>query len=165
MVIHGVHPTLPVMTDPMVDAARAILDESFDDMRAAIDGASPDALNRRPAGDETNSIAVLAVHSMNSTRWWLSLALTSSTPARDRPSEFLATADNADELLDFYDGMAAECRSLLDTDAPLDAGALRTDNGGEVVTVGWALLHAVEHFREHVGHIQLTRQVVDAAGA
>jgi hypothetical protein len=150
------------MADPMIDAARTILAESFDGMREAIAGATPGSLDRRPAGDDTNSIAVLAVHSMNSTRWWLSVALGATRPERDRPSEFLATAESADELLAFFDGMAADCRTLLDTDAALDAGALRTDNQGEVVTAAWALLHAVEHFREHVGHIQLTRQVVDA---
>jgi hypothetical protein len=153
------------MVDPMVDAARAILDDSFDAMREAIAGAAPGSLDRRPAGDDTNSIAVLAVHSLSSTRWWLSLAITATTPERDRPSEFLATAESADELLTFFDGMVADCRSLLDTDVPFDAGAPRTDNADEVVTAAWALLHAVEHFREHVGHIQLTRQVLDTTGA
>jgi hypothetical protein len=153
------------MADPMVDAARAILDDSFDAMREAIAGAAPGSLDRRPAGDDTNSIAVLAVHSLSSTRWWLSLAITATTPERDRPSEFLATAESADELLTFFDGMVADCRSLLETDVPFDAGAPRTDNADEVVTAAWALLHAVEHFREHVGHIQLTRQVLDATGA
>ena len=153
------------MVDPMLEAARTILDESFDDMREAIAGAASGSLDRRPAGDDTNSIAVLAVHSMNSTRWWLSLALTATTPERDRPSEFLATADSTDELLRFFDGMAADCRALLDADAPFDPGAARTDKDGDVVTAAWALLHAVEHFREHVGHIQLTRQVVDSSDA
>lgn len=153
------------MPDPMIEAARTILAESFDAMREAIAGATPGSLDRRPAGDDTNSIAVLAVHSMNSTRWWLSVALDVTPPERDRPSEFLATAENADELLALFDGLAADCRAILDTDAPLDAGALRTGNHGEVVTAAWALLHAVEHFQEHVGHIQLTRQVVDASTA
>ena len=147
------------MTDPTIEAARKILDHSFDAMRASIAGATPDMLNRRPAGDDTNSIAVLATHSMTSTRWWLHVAVGAEPPARDRPSEFLATAAGANELLSFFDAMAADCRAVLETDDPFDAGALRERDGEETVTAVWALLHALEHLREHVGHVELTRQL------
>jgi uncharacterized damage-inducible protein DinB len=147
------------VTDPTLEAAREILGTSLDDMRVAIDGLGPDALNWRPAGDDTNPIAVLAVHAMHSTRWWLSTAIGSPLPERDRPSEFHTTAQDADELLSLCDAMAAECRSLLDGAESLDAGALRPDlDGGEPVTAAWALMHAVEHLREHVAQAQLTRQ-------
>jgi uncharacterized protein DUF664 len=54
----------------------------------------------------------------------------------------------------------------LSTDDPFDAGVVRTDpRTGEQVTAGWALLHAIEHLREHVGHAQLTRQLWDARGS
>ena len=37
---------------------------------------------------------------------------------------------------------------------------VRTDGAGEPVTWAWALLHALGHLREHVGHAQLTRQLL-----
>lgn len=147
------------MVDPTIEAAREILDEALEAMRASIAGATPDALNRRPAGDDTNSIAVLATHSMNSTRWWLHVAMGAEPPARDRPSEFLATAAGAEELLSFFDGMATDCRAVLDAEVPFDGGALRERDAEETVTAAWALLHALEHLREHVGHVELTRQL------
>ena len=147
------------MADPTIDAAREIFDEAFKAMRESIVGSTPEGLNRRPAGDDTNSIAVLATHSMNSTRWWLHVAMGAEPPARDRPSEFLATAGRVDELLTFFDGMAADCRAVLSTDAPFDGGALRERDAEETVTAAWALLHALEHLREHVGHVELTRQL------
>ena len=147
------------MTDPTIDAAREILDEALVAMRASIVGATPDELNRKPAGDDTNSIAVLATHSMNSTRWWLHVAIGAEPPVRDRPSEFLASAAGAAELLSFFDGMAADCRDVLAVDVAFDGGALREREAEQTVTAAWALLHALEHLREHVGHVELTRQL------
>ena len=147
-------------SDPTLEAARSFVDESLDSMRAAVAGASPDALNRRPAGDDTNPVAVLVVHAVSSTRWWLCVALGKPLPERDRPSEFLTTVAGADDLLEVFDPIAADCRALLSTDTVFDPAAVREDpREGERVTAAWALIHAVEHLREHVAHAELTRQV------
>ncbi len=149
------------VSDPTLEAARSIVDESLDAMRAAITGASADALNGRPAGDDSNPIAVLVVHALSSTRWWLSVALGQPVPERDRPAEFLTTVASADELLGSFDPIAADCRALLSTDVAFDPGAIREDpRDGDKVTAAWALIHAVEHLREHVGHAELTRQLL-----
>ncbi len=147
--------------DPTIEAARGFVDESLTAMRSAIAGASADALNRRPAGDDTNPVAVLVVHAVNSTRWWLSVALGLPLPERDRPvgvphqSSPMPTSSWR-----MFDPVAADCRALLDTDAAFDAGAMREDpREGEQVTAAWALIHAVEHLREHVAHAELTRQL------
>ena len=155
------------MVDPTIEAAREILEDSLDAMRRAIDGAGHDALNWQPAAKETNSIAVLAVHAMHSTRTWLSVATGAPLPARDRSSEFLATATSTGQMLSFFDEMANDCRALMDAEAPFDAGAMRTSGRStepdeiETVTAAWALLHAIEHLREHVSHAELTRQLWD----
>src|SRR5438128_10833921 len=102
------------MHDPILIAARHILDTTVGDMRGSIDGASSDALNWRPAGDDTNSIAVLAVHSMTSTRSWFSVAVGAPLPERDRPAEFRATASGAEDLIGFIEAMERDCATLLD---------------------------------------------------
>ncbi len=157
------------MTDPLIAAARHLFEDSAAEMRAAVEGASQDALNWRPAGEETNSMAVLAVHSLNSTRWWLSVAVGRPEPERDRDSEFLASADDAASLVAFCDSMTADCRGLLSIEEPVDWSQPRTttrEHGAPVpLTAGWALLHALEHLREHVAHLQLTRQLWEAAAA
>jgi uncharacterized damage-inducible protein DinB len=146
--------------DPTIVAASELLVDSLDAMREVIAGADALALDWRPAQD-TNSIAVLAVHSMHSTRMWLSVAMGAPLPERDRPSEFLATAEGVAEMLVFFDEMAADCRALLDTSDAFDAGAVRPTGreGDETATAAYALLHALEHLREHVAHAQLTRQL------
>ena len=124
-------------------------------------------MNRRPAGDDTNAIAVIAVHALHSTRWWLSVATDAPRPHRDRPSEFTTTVADASDLLAQVDSIRADCGSLLEQAGPFDPGAERVSaqphRDPETVTAAWALLHALEHLREHVAQLQLTRQVLDHA--
>src|SRR3972149_2702921 len=76
------------MPDPILTSARDLLRRARDDMRAAIDGLPPDALNWRPAGADTNSIAAMANHALTSARTWLSVAVDAPLPPpppRPRP--------------------------------------------------------------------------------
>jgi hypothetical protein len=72
-----------------------------------------EALNWKPAGADTNSIAVLATHVMHSTRSWLSVAVGAELPDRDRESEFRVTEDDPGALLRLVDEMSDECKALL----------------------------------------------------
>lgn len=154
------------MPDVFTGSARHILDAAAGDMRAAIEGVSPEALNRRPGGDDTNSLAVLAVHAMSSTREWLSVAVGAPLPERDRDSEFLATMPDATSLLTFIESMRAECGRLLagagDIDWSANSPTWRPDADDPAeVQAAWALLHAISHLREHTGQMGLTRQLLD----
>ena len=150
------------MPDPFLTSARDLLRRARDDMRAAIDGLSPDALNWRPAGDDTNSIAAMANHAVTSARTWLSVAVEAPLPDRDRPTEFDFTARDSGDLLAFVDGLFEDCLSLIDSSRTVDWAALRKhwDPGRDIeLFPAWALLHALEHLREHVGQMSLTRQL------
>jgi len=154
------------VSDPTITAARRILDDSLQELREAVDGCTTEQLNRRPAGDQTNGLAVLATHALHSTRAWLSLAMAASLPLRDRPAEFAVVVRDPAAFLETFDVLAGACRSVLATDRPFDPGHVGTapwrpgSLAEEPVTAAWALLHALAHLREHVGHAQLTRQVV-----
>src|SRR3990172_3656004 len=87
------------MPDPILTSARDLLRRAQADMRAAIDGLPPDALNWRPAGRDTNSIAAMANHSLTSARTWLSVAVAAPLPDRDRPTEFEFTTPDSAHLL------------------------------------------------------------------
>ena len=154
------------VTDPAIEAARTFVGHSLDAMRRAIVGSSPELLNWRPAGDETNSIAILAVHAVTSTRWWLSVAITGNAPERNRAAEFRTNISSAAQLLSIVDALSADCRELLKSDEPLDLAVSRTDprKGGSTTTVAWALIHAIEHLQEHVAHAELTRQMWKLTG-
>jgi uncharacterized damage-inducible protein DinB len=158
------------MGDPIITAARENLDTALGDMRPAIEGASTEALNWHPAGDGTNSLAVLAVHVMNSTRMWLSVATGATLPERDRDSEFVASTSGAADLLAFVDRYAADCRALLDRAENVDWNAMRQTHprprpgASHEVTGAYALVHCFGHLREHVGQMMLTRQLWEARG-
>jgi hypothetical protein len=152
------------VADPTIVAARDILHDSLDELRKALDGCTSEDLNRRAGGQDTNSLAVVATHALGSTRSWLSLAMNAPLPERDRDAEFLVVVQDRASFLATFDQLAGECRSLLETEVPFEAGRTgtapwRTYGSEEPVTAAWALLHALEHLREHVGHAQLTRQL------
>jgi hypothetical protein len=153
------------VADPTIEAARDILSDSLDELRRAVDGCTADQLNRRPAGDRTNGLAVLATHALASTRSWLSLATGAPLPPRDRDAEFLVMVDDPTAFMTQVDAWSAEIRALLASDRRFDPGTTapapwRADDPDEPVSAAWALLHALEHLREHVGHAQLTRDVI-----
>lgn len=159
------------MSDPLLVAAREILDMAVADMSGAVEGASPESLNRRPAGDDTNSLAVLAVHTMHSTRSWLSVAVKAPPPERNRDDEFIATMPDASALVRFLASMQADCVRILDSAEGVDWASTRRTHArpnpddASRVTAAWALLHALEHMREHTGQMLLTRQVLDGGRA
>jgi hypothetical protein len=155
------------MPDAFTAAARHILDQAVVDMSAAIEGASSEALNWQPGGDGTNSIAVLAVHSMSSTRSWLSVATGAPLPERDRDSEFLARTRDSADLLAFVTSLRDDSRRLLVSAGVPDWSVMRktharpSPDADPDVTAAWALIHALEHLREHTGQMLLTRLLWD----
>lgn len=174
------------MTDnePILAAAREILALALKEMRGCIEGASPEALNWRPGGDDTNSLAGLAVHSLASTRGWLARATGAPRPARDRDAEFVVHAADAASLLATFDEIGGDCTALLDRPASVDWNAILPDveripdglqlrtaptpperGSFEAVLAGWALIHALEHLREHEGQMFLTRQLWERQAA
>ena len=152
------------MTDPAIEAARDLAEPSLDALRRAIVDAPPELLNWRPAGDDTNPLAVLAVHAVSATRFWLSLAIAATAPERDRPAEFRTMVSSAEELVSMIDPLIADCRELLAFDGPFDPAAQRVDpRDGRSYSAAWTLMHAVTHLHEHVAQAELTRQVAPGA--
>jgi hypothetical protein len=152
--------------DAVTAAAREMLDECCADMRIAVKGLDPAILERRPAA-EASSLAVLVRHAISATRYLLGLAATGRGD-RDayrgevRPAAFANDPVAEGELIGIIDTLEDEARRLI-ASVPVDrlgdhvVFAGTTEQGP---TRAWALLHAIEHFREHVGHAQLTRQVL-----
>ena len=151
-------------TDPLLASARYLVGESPKELRSSIEGLPVEALNWRPAGDATNSIAVLATHTVYATRLWLSMAMGAPLPERDRDSEFRASVDNSPALLRPVDELSKDCLAVLRSAEEVDWTAMRKTHGrgGDAspeVTAAFALVHATEHLRGHVDQMALTRQL------
>ena len=151
------------MTDPIIEAARGALADGFDTLRRAAEGLPAEALNWRPAGDETNSIAVLTTHAAHATRLLLHLVAALPLPPRDRPAEFVATADGPGPLLHLVDTLGAECLAVLDSVGEVEWAGRRQRgrDGGEIVemSAAGALIKAVTHLRGHADEAALTRHM------
>jgi hypothetical protein len=148
--------------DRTIDAAREVLDESLDEIRRGVADLTVDQLNARPAGGDTNSIAVIATHALASTLSWLSLAVGAPLPDRDRPAEFLAVAD--DGFAERTEAAIGRCLAVLDT-GEWDPARVGTPNWSaaraeEPRTAAYSLAHALSHLGEHVGHLHMTRELL-----
>jgi Protein of unknown function (DUF664) len=153
--------------DPSILAFREVLDEGLDELRRGIDGLTVDELNARPAGGETNSIAVIVTHSLGATRSWLSLATNAPLPPRDRDAEFVTVAD--ERFGAWAEEQFGVCLALLHDDVRWDPTLTRTPDWNprlaeEPRTAAYAVGHALEHLGEHIGHLHMTRELLRPSG-
>lgn len=136
-----------------------LLRSCHNDIHKALDGLPPEALDWAP-GDDMNSISVLVVHLTGAERFWIGDVASQEPSDRNRDAEFKvkglgmdALKKRLDETLS-YASATLEKFSLQDLETPR-----RSPQTDRDFTVGWSLLHALEHAREHAGQIQLTRQL------
>ena len=131
----------------------------------ALDGLSPEALDWTPLDqptDDMNSINVLVTHFCGAERYWIGDIALGEPSDRVRAAEFQASnldaktlAERIETATDYAEYALAK---LSQDDLPVERTRLRD---GRLVSMGWALLHALEHTAVHVGHIQITRQLLD----
>jgi hypothetical protein len=148
------------VVDATIEGLREVLEESLGELRKGVTGRSVEQLNARPAGGDTNSIAVIVTHALGSTRSWFSLASGAPMPDRDRPAEFRAVAD--DGFAAWMDEQIAQCLALLDdaTWDPARVGTATWTPSRETRTAAYAAAHALSHLGEHVGHLHMTVELL-----
>jgi hypothetical protein len=154
------------MTDAVLDSTRDLAASALGELRDVVAGLPAEALDWRPPGDETNSIAVLVTHSLHSARQWLAMAADLPRPDRDRDAEFDAHGVGPDALLGLIDSFTADCMAAIDAAAGVDWNATRQwkrlDGTTRDITAAYAAFHAVEHLRGHVDQASLVRHLWEA---
>jgi hypothetical protein len=140
----------------LLDRCRWVHQVLCDEVR----GLTPEQLDFTPAPG-TNSIGVLAAHVAGSqSEIW---SMVAGIPCeRDRPAEFATRGVTAEELVA---RLEATDRLLAELAPRIDAAALAGDrtrfNGDTQKGLYWLVNHAM-HAREHMAHIQLTKQLFPA---
>uniref|UniRef100_UPI0035ADAA00 DinB family protein n=1 Tax=Promineifilum sp. TaxID=2664178 RepID=UPI0035ADAA00 len=130
-------------------------------IEAAVAGLPAAALDWKP-GPEMNSIAVILAHTAGAWRYWVGDVAGGQPSGRVRADEFETRDVDAAEMLGRLRAALDTGREVLAALDPATLGETRTAGMfDEQRTVGWALLHALEHTALHAGHIQLTRQLWD----
>lgn len=151
--------------DPFIAAAREMYEVSVKDLRASLAGLGAEGLNWKPNAPETNSVTVLASHALGACRAWLCMAFDAPMPDRSREAEFHSEFESEERALAFVDSISADTLRVLDEAKVPDWASLRPMNpqpDAPQMPHAYAVMHAIEHLREHVAHLQLTRQLWDA---
>jgi uncharacterized damage-inducible protein DinB len=109
-------------------------------------------------GPAMNSVGVLLAHITGVLQEGIELALDVPS-SRVRKQEFQTQGVSSTEMLRRLDAVLASARNSLPRLGLEDLAQARQDEDGPV-TCGWALLHALEHAYLHLGHLQLTGQIL-----
>lgn len=131
----------------------------------AIEGLPSHALDWTPSKDtasEMNSINVLVTHLCGAERYWIGEVACGDISKRVRADEFQVKGLDATFLAAKINAGTKFARSALEK---LNIEDLGKDGfytrDSRVFSIGWALLHALEHTAIHLGHIQISRQLWD----
>ncbi len=138
------------------------LEAMHEDYFACLNGLSSEQLDWAP-GPEMNSLCVLAVHVTAAERFWIGIAIDDMID-RDRPAEFQARSHSLEDLqarfsanISFYrTAFASQSVERLSEEVSFEFLDRRIN-----CRRGWALLHALDHTAEHLGHAGMTRQLLD----
>ncbi len=158
-----------VLVDISVDAVVSYVDRAVGQMTEIVTGLGDDLANRKPALPGANSPYAILRHCLGVMEFWGGEVVAGRAVIRDRPAEFRSDGPVAD--------LAAAARKALDqfrADAgtadfagPPRGGAGHQKHPGELefASQGHALLHVLEEVTQHLGQIELTRDVLRAAAA
>jgi len=114
-----------------------------------------------PIEGETNSASVLMIHVLGAERFRIHQIAGGIDVNRDRESEFVPSSVTLDNLLDYLKEVDADTQKVFESlsSSALDkiVPAVRSYEKDEPVR--WHVLHTVEHFGIHIGHLSLNRQL------
>ena len=147
---------------PEVQAYLTDFEELREQVKSLLEGLGQEALDWRPIEgvDElaTNSLTAMVIHLVGSETYWMKEVIGGKKIVRDRDAEFVTKGLSVPELqakIEATGKVTAEILSAL-TEKQLEESRKWRDRS---VSVRWCILHVIEHYAQHLGHMQLTRQL------
>lgn len=133
-------------------------------------GVPDEDLNRELEIQPSNTLYQLGFHVLGSARYWAITLAGGRDFHRDRPAEFVSSGTGAELIADLEE-LIGQVHVQVD---PLDsadmerltagsAGHRSVASGDEGLPLRDSLLHALEHTALHLGHAQVTRQLLGYA--
>lgn len=148
--------------DTMAQTYLDKIDQLRGKIMAALQDMSSEELNWTPPAANSNSPYVLATHIIGTEREWIHQMVGGHEISRDRGAEFLAVGHDPAPLAEMLAQNGATSRDVISklTVADMDQSRVSPARlGGTPITLHYCLMHMVEHLAEHVGHIELTKQM------
>jgi hypothetical protein len=141
--------------------ARAWLQHLRDSAVYKLEGLKPEQLAWRPA-PTANSLGVIAVHLGYAERLWVRAVFAGEhMDMAWRAHMFdLPAGWGVDEVVAFYRSETAAADTVLD-----GAGSFDLPSSGDLrpTTLRWVVLHLIEETARHVGHMDITRELLDGS--
>ncbi len=147
--------------DQLFSDIRERFETLYKGIETAVADLPAEALDWKPAMD-MNSLTVLLTHTAGALRYWVGDVAGGQPSGRVRAQEFETRDVDAAELMGRLRAAVDFAGQVLAELDPARLGETRTmGQKDETHSVGWALLHALEHTALHAGHVQITRQLWD----
>jgi len=125
-------------------------------------GLDSQALDWSP-GEGMNSIAVLATHTAGSEKFWIGDIAMQEPSGRVREAEFTVTGTDVSGLSRLLDSSLATIQAAFERLSLQDLTEPRTSPlDGATYDIAWSIAQSLQHTALHLGHMQLTRQLLDA---
>ncbi len=147
---------------PEAHAYLTDLGELREQVKSLLEGLDREALDWRPiegVGElATNSLTAMVVHLVGSETYWMKEVIGGKKIVRDRDAEFVTKGLSVPELQAKIGATGKVTMEILSglTEKHLEEGRKWRDRP---VSVRWCILHVIEHYAQHLGHMQLTRQL------
>lgn len=142
----------------LFDEYLKIFENCHADIVKLVEALPPAALDWAP-GPETNSISVLIYHLTGSERFWIGDVALQESSNRDRDAEFRVRNVSVEQLKGRLTESLNYIRKALGQLTLEDLNKSQSLPDGRTYTVAYALLHAIDHAAQHLGHMQLTSQM------
>jgi uncharacterized damage-inducible protein DinB len=133
---------------------------SLDRLMQCLEGLNHEQLNWRPAAPHTNSLYVLAVHTLANTEENILHTLYNRPGSRDRELEFQAQATSIDHLKQHWQALRPRLQEAIQSLPREELLQERTHPRRGLVTGLDILIVVARHAAEHLGQAELTRDIV-----
>jgi hypothetical protein len=138
------------------------MNELRDQIKTLLEGLTQEALDWQPFQGEgelaTNSLGAIATHLAGSATYLIKEVIGGQPVHRDREAEFVTRGVNASTLKVRLDAAAKSVEEVL---SPLTMDQMEEDRKfrDRTAKVRRIILLVIEHTAQHLGHMQLTRQL------
>ena len=138
-----------------IDTALAKLLARADDLA---ESGGDDLLCRRPDLEGANSVYALVTHCCGVLEHWGGEIIAGRSTNRDRASEFTASGslDRLEALVAMQRRRWVEDLAGYEAGEPPRGSVQREDDDPHVITQGFVVLHVIEELFQHLGHADLT---------
>ena len=140
----------------------ATMNEMREQVKSLLEGLPEEALDWRSIEGEgelaTNSLGVIVSHLAGSALYLIKEIIGGQPVHRDREAEFATGRVKASTLKARLDEAVKIVEEVL---SPLKEDQMEEDRKyrDRTAKVRWIILHVIEHTAQHLGHMQLTRQL------